>query len=80
MKTALTNIPLLGRTAGGVRIVRLDDSDNVVGLATANKSVDFGDADEEIEATSLEGQEVIEEIDDDIIDDDTADIEPDDQE
>ncbi|NIZ41446.1 DNA topoisomerase (ATP-hydrolyzing) subunit A (plasmid) [Entomospira entomophila] len=80
MKTALTNIPLLGRTAGGVRIVRLTDSDNVVGLATANKSVDFGDTDEELEATSIESQEIIDEIDDDIIDDDAGDSEPDDQE
>jgi DNA gyrase subunit A len=53
IKTALTNIPLLGRTAGGVRIVRLEEQDNVVGLAIANKSVDFGDTDEELDEQSL---------------------------
>ncbi|WDI38003.1 DNA topoisomerase (ATP-hydrolyzing) subunit A [Entomospira culicis] len=66
IKTALSNISLLGRTAGGVRIVRLEEGDDVVGLAIANKSVDFGDADEELAQDAFTHAEVIE---DTIVDD-----------
>lgn len=53
IKTALSNVPLLGRTAGGVRIVRLDNNDSIVGLTTANKSVDF-DVDVDVDETTPE--------------------------
>lgn len=74
IKTALGNIPLLGRTAGGVRIVRIDETDSIEGLALAMKSVEFVDADENMNDVAYEQSELFnddEVADEPALDDDT---------
>lgn len=48
IKIALSNIPVLGRNAGGVRIVQIDNDDSVVGMSIASQSMEFTDMDQDM--------------------------------
>jgi DNA gyrase subunit A len=47
IRLGIKDIPALGRATQGVRIMRLNDGDEVVSLALVDKTEDDGDADEE---------------------------------
>ncbi len=54
IRLGLKNIPSLGRATQGVRIMRLNDGDNVVSLALVDKTEDIEDDAEEPESTPEE--------------------------
>jgi DNA gyrase subunit A len=65
IKVSLNHIPLLGRNAGGVRVVNVESNDEVVGIAFAEKSVDLTDADEDMSSVVYEQPDLFDEEPDD---------------
>jgi DNA gyrase subunit A len=62
IKVALKYVRLLGRTAGGVRIVSTENGDQVVAMALTDSSVDFADADQELSDQTLQNELFDEEV------------------
>ncbi|MGL4524355.1 MAG: DNA topoisomerase (ATP-hydrolyzing) subunit A [Spirochaetia bacterium] len=58
IKIALEKIPVLGRNAGGVRIVQIEEGDLVVGMSIASRAMDFTDADQDMSEHQYDQKEL----------------------